>query len=105
MDMSPSAQRKLVGAHQRARVEDMLRSYPHVDAAEASEILRFLKKGPPLEVALMSTNDQLRAKLSEFREDHAGEFALGLREYATVAAIVAALITVLALLWDSGLAG
>ncbi|HEX6374636.1 MAG TPA: hypothetical protein VFZ91_02840 [Allosphingosinicella sp.] len=103
MDMSPSAQQKLVDQSRRAHVEDLLRRYPDVDAGEAAEILRFLKKGPPLEVALIGTDDELKVKLGEFRENHASEFCLGLKEYLSVATIVVALIAVLALLWDAGL--
>lgn len=103
MDMSPSARRKLADASRRGQVEDLLRRYPDVNAGEAAEILYFLKEGPPLEVALMTTDDQIKVKLREFRADHAAEFSLGLKEYLIVAVIVVALIGVLTLLWGSGL--
>lgn len=103
MDMSPSAQRKLANGGARARAETLLVTYPAVDAAETAEILRFLKKGPPLEVALMTADDQLKPKLSQLREDHAKEFSPGLKDYLTVAVILIAVIAVLALLWDAGL--
>lgn len=103
MDMSPSAQRKLVDGSRRGDVEHLLRRYPDILDGEAAEILRFLKKGPPLEVALLTTHDDVKAKLRAFRADHAAEFSLGPKEYLIVAAIVIALVTVLTLLWDSGL--
>lgn len=103
MEMSPSAQRKLADASRRGHVGDLLKRYPDVPAGEVAEILGFLKKGPPLEVALLTTDDRVRAKLGEFRKNHSAEFSLGPKEYLAVAVIVALLIAVLALLWDSGL--
>lgn len=105
MDMSPSAQRKLGESSRRARAENLLGRYPDIDAGEMRELLRFLKKGPPLEVALLTTDDQTSAKLRRFRDDHRGEFSLGPKEYSIVAIIVAGLVALLSLLWDSGLAG
>ena len=105
MDLSPSTQRRIAEGSRRARVGELLRSYPAIDAGETAEILRFLKKGPPLEAALLTTDDQLRDKLRQFRKDHSRHFALGLREYLIVAILVLALAAGLALLWDSGLGG
>ena len=103
MDLSPSAQRGLAETGRRSRVEDLLRRYPDVDAGETAEIIRFLEKGPPLEVALMTTVDDVKVKLCRFRADHAKHFALGPGHYLAVAAIVIALLARLTLLWDSGL--
>lgn len=104
MDMSPSAQHGLVETSPRGRVEELLRRYPDIDSGETREILRFVKKGPPLEAALLTTDEQLRVKLDSFRRNNRSEFALGLREYLTVAVIVIALVVLLDLLWDSGIA-
>jgi hypothetical protein len=105
MDLSPSAQRRLVETSRRGHVANLLGRYPDVEAGEAGEILRFLKKGPPLEVGLLTADDRLRVKLQEFRADHRSEFSLGPKHYLAVAFIVAALAAVLAFLWDSGLRG
>jgi hypothetical protein len=102
MDMSPSAQSTLVEPGQRAHVEALLRNYPRISAAETSDILCFLKKGPPLEVALMTADDTLKDRLDAFRSDHAAEFSLGMKEYVAVAALIVAVLTVCVLLADIG---
>lgn len=103
MDMSTSASRELVGQGARAHVEGLLRRYPDVADAEAAEILRFLKHGPTLEVALLTTDEQLRLRLDRFRADHPANFAIGAKHYLLVAVIVAILVLAGALLWDVGL--
>jgi hypothetical protein len=103
MDLSPSAQRRFADSGQRSRVEDLLSKYPYVDAAEAAEILHFMKKGPPLEVGLMTTVDSLKQPLDAFRRDHARHFELGLKDYLLAAAVVIALIAICVLLNDSGI--
>ena len=102
MDMSPSAQRRLVEAGARARVEELLRAYPEVGPGEAAEILRFIKTAPPLELGLITTDEQLRAGLQQFRQDNASEFDLGLKEYLIAAIVVIALVVAYVLLWDMG---
>lgn len=89
-----------------ARLEHMreiLSRYPQVSDAEKEEILRYLKKGPALDTALLTTVEDIRPQLARFREDHRRHFDIGLKEYALVALLVVALVAVLALLWDSGL--
>lgn len=103
MDMSTSAQRMIVDASRRGRIEDLLRSYPDVPPGEVAEILRFLKNGPPLEVALLTTDEEIKAKLGLFRSDQKAEFAFGPKEYAAVAFVLIALVALLASLWNSGL--
>jgi hypothetical protein len=103
MEMSTSAQRKLVDVGRRGHVGDLLERYPAVSADEVAEILRYIKKGPPLEVALLSTDDRIKPRLDQLRHDHRSEFSLGPKEYMAVALIVAALVAFLAFLWDSGL--
>lgn len=50
MDMPTSAPRKLAEPSPRGQIGDLLGRYPDVSAGEAEEILRFLKKRPPLVV-------------------------------------------------------
>lgn len=84
------------------QMKDLLFRYPDITDSERQELLTFLKKGPPLDAALLTTVDHLRPKLGRFRDDHRRHFDLGLREYVLVAAILAGLILMFALLWDSG---
>lgn len=102
MEMSPSAQRRLVGESRRDRVEDLLTRYPDVTPGETAEIMRFLKKGLPLEVGLLTSNEALRPQLQRFRADHRSDFSLGISEYVAAVLVVAAFIGLCLLLWDSG---
>jgi hypothetical protein len=102
MNMPTSVQRKAAGSLQRADVEDLLRRYPDVDAGETDTLLRFLKKGPPLEVALLTTDEELWPRLQRFRQDHRSKFHLGFKEYALVLLILMGLIALCLFLWDVG---
>jgi hypothetical protein len=84
-------------------IQDLLSRYPDIAEAERQEVLHFLKKGPALETALLSTIEPLRPKLDHFREDHRRHFAVGAKEYVLVAVVLVALAAVFAFLWDSGL--
>ena len=84
-------------------MKDLLFRYPDIAESERREILEFLKKGPPLDTALLSTVDHLRPKLAQFREDNRRHFALGVREYAFVALILAGLTLLFGWLWDAAL--
>lgn len=84
-------------------MQDLLSRYPQIADAEKQEILRYLKKGPPLDTALLTTVEWIKPQLARFREDHRRHFAIGAKHYAAVALILAGLVTLLALLWDSGL--
>ena len=84
-------------------IRDLLSRYPDIGDSEKEAILHYLKKGPPLDTALLSTFEQIRPKLERFREDHRRHFELGAREYIFVAVLVAALLALCAFLWDSGL--
>ena len=101
--MTVSAQRALREPSPRARIEDLLDRYPQVSTDESAEILRFLKKGGPTEVALLTSTAALQPKLQRFRDDHASEFRLRPKDYAVVATVVIALLVTCFLLWDAGI--
>ena len=84
-------------------IRDLLSRYPGVADAEREEILHYLKKGPPLDTALLSTVEPLRPKLASFRADHRRHFAIGAKEYILVAILLLSLVALLAFLWDSGI--
>ena len=85
------------------QMKDILFRYPDISVSERQDLLAYLKKGPPLDTALLSTVDGLRPKLARFRADHRRHFELGIREYAIVAIILAGLVALFIWLWDSGL--
>jgi hypothetical protein len=84
-------------------MQDLLSRYPQISDAEKQEVVRYLKKGPALDTALLTTVERIRPQLARFREDHRRHFAISAKEYAVIALLLVALVTVLALLWDSGL--
>lgn len=90
------------GGADRVHIEALLSRYPEVSAEEDAEILRFMKKSPALDVALLSTAD-IRQQLARFRADHRKQFELGLHHYLGVLFLVAMLLIACAMLWDIGL--
>jgi len=84
------------------RIEALLQRYPGLTDGEIEDVLLFLRKGPALEIGLLTGNEALRPQLDRFRADHRGELSIGAREIAAIAAIVALLIVAVALLWDFG---
>ena len=84
-------------------IRDLLSGYPDIGDAEKAEILNYLKKGPPLDTALLTTVEPIRPQLARFREDHRRHFAVGAKEYILLAALLAALAALFIFLWDAGL--
>ena len=84
------------------RIERLLKRYPALTDGEIEDVLLFLRKGPTLEIGLLTGNEGLRPKLDHFRADHRGELSIGAREIAAIAVIVALLVVAVALLWDFG---
>lgn len=84
-------------------IQNLLSRYPDITEADREEILHFLKKGPPLDTALLGTVEPVRPQLDRFRADHRRHFEVGAKEYLLVAILLAALAALAALLWDSGL--
>lgn len=85
-----------------ARIEALLRRYPELTDDEIQELLLFVRKGPALELGLLSGNDELKPRLDRVRADHHGAFAIGMKEIAVIAALVAVIVLAIVLLWDAG---
>lgn len=102
MDLNGSGPQGLAGQEQRKHIEQLLQRYPDVGADEAAAILRFLKKGLPVEVGLLSSNEAIRPQLERFRRDHHREFSLGWKGLAAAVAIIAFFALTCVLLWDAG---
>lgn len=86
----------------RARAETLLLTYPRIADHEAEWLVRFIKKGDPLEVALLTTKDDVRNQLARFRAERPSDFALGTRHYAGVLLLVLLLLALGWYLWDIG---
>lgn len=84
------------------RVRDLIGDYPDIDRSEAEEILHFLKKGPAIDNALLSSADDIRPQLERFHADHRKELDPGLRTYAILTTLIALFVIAIILLWDAG---
>lgn len=84
-------------------IQDLLSRYPDISDADRGEILNYLRKGPPLDAALLTTVERIKPKLARFREDHRRHFAVGAKEYILVAVLLAVLVALFVFLWDAGL--
>lgn len=105
MDIAASTQRKLADEELRQHVAGLLDRYPNITTAQDAEVVRFLKKGPPVQVGLLRSDESIRPKLEAFERDHPKEFSLGMKDMLIVALIVGATMLVMIMLWDSGLKG
>lgn len=102
METTSSDQRRLADKNARERVEHLLGRYPEISIEETSEILRFLKKGPFLEVGLLTSNDGIKPKLEQFRADHAREFSMGPKSLMIAALLILLIVATVAFLWNAG---
>lgn len=84
------------------RIEALLRRYPGLTDEEMHELLQFVRKGPALEIGLISGKDELKPQLDRFRADHAQDLSIGGREIAIIAALVIVVVVAVILLWDAG---
>jgi len=80
----------------RDEAAELLVRYPHVSDAEAKRILAFLRKGPHLDVGMLSADQKLKPNLDRFMDDHKKHFRLGVGE---TTAVVSAIIGFLLLCW------
>ena len=94
MAQTRSRDRLAIDAEQLTAVEQLLLKYPRVRPDEADSIARFLRKGPVLDIGLLSGNREAWAQAEAFRRDHPHKFGTTLREYAVLA--IAALTVLLA---------
>jgi len=84
------------------RIEKLLQRYPALTDGEMHEILMFLKKGPALEIGLLTGNDGIRPALARFRTDHARSLEPSGREIAIILAIIAIVVAAATFLWNWG---
>jgi hypothetical protein len=67
------------------RASHLLRLYPDVSAEERGELVRFLKEGPPDDVARLTFGSGLADRITALKKDHPGDFATGARIWAPFA--------------------
>lgn len=85
----------------REQAVDLLQRYPRVSEAETKQILGFLRKGPQLDIGMVSADEQLKPQLDSFMRDHARHFRVGVFEGAGVVVAIAAFLVVCWVLWEA----
>jgi len=79
------------------RMADLLRAYPDIADIERRQLLEFLTKGIPEEVAQVTHMQGMEQRVAIFRKAHPRDFPQGLRSWAPM--IVFAVIIVIAVAW------
>lgn len=85
-----------------ARMEVLLRRYPGLTADELADLLRFVRKGPALEIGLLGSHEELKPILARLNDEHERTLSINLRELTIIALLVVAVVAAVILLWDSG---
>ena len=85
-----------------ARMEVLLRRYPGLTDDELAELLRFVRKGPALEIGLLSGHEELKPMLARLNDEHSRTLSISRRELAIIALLIVAVVVTVILLWDSG---
>jgi hypothetical protein len=102
MEMNSSEQRQLANRQLREHISGLVVRYPNISEAETAEIIRFLKKGPLLDTGMLSSNEHIKPKLRQFIDDHAKEFAIGIKGVMIVILVVLTVAFLGTALWDIG---
>ena len=79
------------------RMADLLRAYPDIADIERRQLLEFLTKGIPEEVAQVTHMQGMEQRFAIFRKAHPRDFPQGLRSWAPM--IVFGVIIVIAVAW------
>lgn len=70
-DMNVEYERAQVRAARRKEIENMLRNYPEVEPATLAELLSWFRQdASSMDVAMLSTVDELKDAYRAFRKDH-----------------------------------
>ena len=83
-------------------IESLLARYPELSSEEEAEVLHYLRKGPLLDLGLLTGMESIRHALARFREDHRRELGLQPRDFLAPAAILLFVLIVGALAWNAG---
>lgn len=102
MSTSDTGQRELAHETARQHIEQLLEHYPAITVPEEQEIVRFLRKGPIIDVGMVTSNEALQAKLARFRADHKADFSMRGRDLVVFAVLLVAFVLACWLLWDAG---
>ncbi|WP_308516095.1 hypothetical protein [Sphingomonas flavescens] len=101
MSQTRSRDRLATDAERLTAIEQLLLKYPRVRPDEADSIARFLRKGPVLDIGLLSANREAWAQADAFRRDYPHKFATTPREYAAMALAALTLLLAGVALWHA----
>jgi hypothetical protein len=79
------------------RASHLLRLYPDISPEEKGALVRFLKEGPPDDVARLTFGSGLGERITALKKDHPEDFATGPRIWLPLVSFVVAAIAVLVL--------
>ena len=103
MKMSESRAKLARNPQSLARAEGLLLQYPQLSPEELAEVGQFLRRAAPIDMGLLSTNQQAWSNAERYRREHPSAFAATFKEKLIWAFATIFVIAILALLWDSGL--
>jgi hypothetical protein len=100
MRVSESRRTTAVDPDAIARTEELLDLYPNVSTSERDEIAHFLRKGAPIDIGFLSSNEQAWSKAERFKTENRTHFTVKPREYFYWGLLIIAVATAVFLLWD-----
>ena len=96
-DRDPLAAPAPSGSARLGRMADLLRGFPDIPDAERLQLLEFLTKGVPEEIAQVTHMQGMERCFAAFRRAHPRDFPQGLRSWLPM--IVFGAIIVIAVAW------
>ena len=103
MKMSESRAKLARNPHGLSRTESLLIQYPQLSSEELKEVGQYLRRASPMDMGLLSTNQEAWSNAERYRREHPSVFAATVKEKLVWAVATIAVVAILALLWDSGL--
>lgn len=79
------------------KVAQLIESYPDLSEPELESLIAIFPRLPALDVALMTSDEELAPKLDDFCRDHKSRIRTPFRQYAVLVAI--AVVGIVAVIW------
>ena len=103
MDSISKTHRVAANPARLRRIESLLALYPELSREEEAEVLHYLRKGPLLDLGLLTGMESVRDQLARFREHHRRELGLQPRDFLAPGVILLFVLVVGALAWNAGI--
>lgn len=105
MRISEAGKKLAMSPQDLSRAEELLLRYPAIDASDRDQIGLFLRRGAPMDLGILSTNEVAWRNSEIFRANHPAYFRISKKELAVIAVMAAVVILILYSLWDAGIGG